>query len=63
MQPKGNREQAYRDYKLGLKYKYIAEKQGVSVNTVKSWCLRYNWKEQREADMSQHLFVKRLRSL
>ncbi|MED3554002.1 phage terminase small subunit-related protein [Cytobacillus praedii] len=60
MHPKGNRDQAYQDYKLGMKYKDIAEKYEVSLNTVKSWCLRYNWKEQRTADKSQHLFIKRL---
>lgn len=32
-----NVEQAYRDYKQGMKYKDIAKKYGVSENTVKSW--------------------------
>ena len=30
-------ELAYRDYKNGMKYKDIAEKHNVSINTVKSW--------------------------
>ena len=30
-------ELAYADYKAGMKYKDIAEKYGVSINTVKSW--------------------------
>lgn len=34
-------EQAYEDYLHGLKYKEIAEKYGVSINTVKSWKTRY----------------------
>ncbi len=37
-------ETAYSDYKKGLKYKEIAEKHGVSLNTVKSWAVRY-WKK------------------
>lgn len=32
-----NVEQAYQDYKQGMKYKDIAKKYGVSENTVKSW--------------------------
>ncbi len=36
-------EQAEIDYMNGFKYKEIAEKYGVSVNTVKSWKIRYNW--------------------
>ena len=36
-------ELAERDYMLGMKYKEIAEKYGVSINTVKSWKQRYNW--------------------
>lgn len=36
-------EKAYIDYMNGLKYKEIAEKYGVSLNTVKSWKTRYGW--------------------
>lgn len=31
------------DYIFGMKYKDIAEKYGVSINTVKSWKKRYEW--------------------
>lgn len=31
------------DYKNGMKYKEIADKYGVSLNTVKSWKQRYKW--------------------
>ena len=34
-------ELAYRDYKQGMKYKDIAEKHGVTINTVKSWKTRH----------------------
>lgn len=38
-----NYEKAERDYLAGAKYKDIAAKYGVSVNTVKSWRKRYGW--------------------
>lgn len=38
---KENWELAYEDYKKGLKRKEIAEKYGVSINTVKSWKSRH----------------------
>lgn len=38
------RNQAYEDYKQGLKYKEIAEKYSVSLSAVKSWAARY-WKK------------------
>lgn len=34
---------AEQDYMLGMKYKDIAQKYNVSINTVKSWKQRYNW--------------------
>lgn len=34
---------AQHDYEFGMKYKDIAEKYGVSFNTVKSWRSRYGW--------------------
>ena len=37
------KEGAYSDYMAGMKYKDIAAKYGVSVNTVKSWHRRYLW--------------------
>jgi len=41
---KKNYELAEIDYMLGMKYKDIAKKYGVSINTVKSWKQRYAWK-------------------
>ena len=36
-------ELAEKDYKAGMKYKDIADKYGVTMNTVKSWKQRYSW--------------------
>lgn len=36
-------ELAEKDYMSGMKYKDIADKYNVSINTVKSWKKRYNW--------------------
>lgn len=38
-----NYELAEKDYKNRMKYKEIADKYGVTINTVKSWKQRYNW--------------------
>lgn len=38
-----NYELAEKDYKSGMKYKEIADKYKVTINTVKSWKQRYNW--------------------
>lgn len=38
------RDQAYADYRRGMKYKEIAEKYGVSLSAVKSWAIRY-WRQ------------------
>lgn len=38
-------EQAYADYKAGMKYQALADKYGVSVNTIKSWTQRYKWQK------------------
>lgn len=38
-----NYEQAEQDYMAGMKYKEIAAKYGVAVDTVKSWKTRYKW--------------------
>lgn len=37
------RQQVEMDYLSGMKYKDIAEKYGVTINTVKSWKTRYRW--------------------
>ena len=42
-------EKAYNDYIKGMKYKDIAEKHGVSLNTVKSWQRRFGWKREKGA--------------
>lgn len=38
-----NSDLAYVDYCKGMKYKEIAEKYSVTINTVKSWKTRYKW--------------------
>ncbi len=40
-------ESAEKDYMSGMKYKDIADKYGVSINTVKSWKKRYNWEREK----------------
>lgn len=40
------RENAEKDYNLGMKYTDIATKYSVSINTVKSWKQRYKWKRE-----------------
>ncbi len=40
-----NYELAEQDYIAGMKYKEIAEKYNVSINTVKSWKTRYGWQK------------------
>lgn len=47
-----NYENAERDYLAGAKYKDIAAKYGVTVNTVKSWKIRYGWS--RKGEKSVH---------
>ena len=36
------------DYVAGMKYKDIATKYGVSINTVKSWKKRYAWSRNKK---------------
>ncbi len=40
---------AEKDYLAGMKYKELAEKYGVSLNTVKSWKQRYGWSRDKKA--------------
>ncbi|BCG57475.1 phage terminase small subunit [Paenibacillus sp. URB8-2] len=40
---------AEQDYQAGMKYKAIAEKYGVSLNTVKSWKQRHGWDRKKGA--------------
>ena len=42
-----NYQLAEKDYKAGMKYKEIAQKYGVTLNTVKSWTTRY-WNDEKK---------------
>ncbi len=42
-----NYELAEKDYQAGMKYKDIASKYNVTLNTVKSWKTRYKWKKEK----------------
>ncbi|NFD94650.1 phage terminase small subunit [Clostridium sporogenes] len=42
------KEQAKQDYLEGMKYKDLAEKYSVSLNTIKSWVKRYSWSEEKK---------------
>ncbi|EQB4335435.1 phage terminase small subunit [Clostridium botulinum] len=42
------KEQAKKDYLEGMKYKELAEKYSVSLNTIKSWVKRYGWSEEKK---------------
>lgn len=48
-----NYELAEKDYMSGMKYKDIAEKYGVSINTVKSWKKRYLWDRKKGAHKNE----------
>ena len=41
------KQQAFEDWKKGMKYQEIADKYGISLSTVKSWAVRY-WKKMRQ---------------
>ncbi|GAP02049.1 prophage terminase small subunit, partial [Fructobacillus fructosus] len=41
------RDEAKQDYLAGMKYKEIADKYGVTLNTVKSWKTRH-WNKESE---------------
>lgn len=49
---------AEKDYVKGMKYKDIAEKYGVSLNTVKSWKKRYGWNRDRGAPSEKSVHTK-----
>lgn len=42
-------KEAQQDYEDGMKYKDIAEKYSVSINTVKSWQKRFKWERKKGA--------------
>ena len=48
---------AQHDYELGMKYKDIAEKYGVSINTVRSWKTRYKW-QRNKSKKDVHIIQK-----
>ncbi|WIF95035.1 terminase gpP N-terminus-related DNA-binding protein [Caminicella sporogenes] len=41
------KEKAKQDYLSGMKYKELAEKYEVSINTIKSWVKRYGWAKEK----------------
>lgn len=47
------------DYKRGMKYKDIAEKYSVSLNTVKSWKQRHGWVREKGAPSEKGVHTKR----
>ncbi|WIW27614.1 phage terminase small subunit [Bacillus inaquosorum] len=51
--------QAYKDYVKGLKYKDLAEKYGVSVNTIKSWKQRHSWERKKGAPSKKSVHTKK----
>jgi phage terminase small subunit len=53
-----NIEAAERDYVSGMKYKQIAEKYNVSINTVKSWKVRYKWARKNMHTKSKGVHTK-----
>ncbi|MDH5160353.1 terminase small subunit [Heyndrickxia oleronia] len=50
---------AEKDYVKGMKYKDIAEKYDVSLNTVKSWKKRYGWNRSKGAPKEKSVHTKR----
>jgi uncharacterized protein YjcR len=50
---------AEKDYVKGMKYKDIAEKYGVSLNTVKSWKQRYGWERNKGAPSEKSVHTKK----
>ncbi|MCY8009713.1 phage terminase small subunit [Bacillus haynesii] len=52
--------QAYKDYVKGMKYKDLAEKYGVSVNTIKSWKRRHGWERKKGAPSEKSVHTKKV---
>ncbi|MBY0128293.1 phage terminase small subunit [Bacillus subtilis] len=52
--------QAYKDYVKGMKYKDLAEKYGVSVNTIKSWKQRHGWQRKKGAPSKKSVHTKKV---
>ncbi|HID0883027.1 TPA: P27 family phage terminase small subunit [Clostridium botulinum] len=55
------KDNAYKDYVSGMKYKDIADKYSVSINTVKSWKRRLNW--QRKTNPKKGAKLQQLQEL
>ncbi|MDQ0299652.1 hypothetical protein J2S78_002072 [Salibacterium salarium] len=51
--------QAEKDYVKGLKYKEIAKKYDVTINTVKSWKRRYGWTREKGAPKEKSVHTKK----
>ncbi|MGO5673884.1 phage terminase small subunit [Bacillus subtilis] len=51
---------AYKDYIKGMKYKDLAEKYGVSVNTIKSWKQRHGWQRKKGAPSKKSVHTKKV---
>lgn len=49
---------AEQDYNAGMKYKDIADKYGVTINTVKSWKRRYEWVRNKSAPPQKSVHTK-----
>ena len=47
--------EAEADYQAGMKYKEIADKYGVSLNTVKSWKQRHGWERKKGAHKKESM--------
>lgn len=54
-----NHVNAEKDYVEGMKYKDIAEKYGVSLNTVKSWKTRHGWVRNKGAPQEKGVHTKK----
>ncbi|WP_026702850.1 phage terminase small subunit [Salibacterium aidingense] len=52
-------KKAEQDYLKGMKYKDIADKYGVSVNTVKSWKRRHGWNREKGAPKEEGVHTKK----
>src|SRR5699024_5131170 len=53
-------KEAEKDYLAGMKYKDIATKYDVSINTVKSWKSRHGWQKGAPAKKSVHTKPKKV---
>ncbi|MBR0592396.1 phage terminase small subunit [Bacillus pumilus] len=51
--------QAEKDYVKGMKYKDLAEKYGVSINTIKSWKKRHGWERKKGAPTKKSVHTKK----